>query len=301
MIVTRLKGGLGNQMFQYAKGYAVSKAQKEPLLLDISWYRGISEADTKRDFALSCFSISEPFIDSETESLIIKNDITFLGKVVRKIKFLCGKSIETGNRILHLKNKFKEKVTVLDGFWTDERAIVPHRNDLIQKFKIKQNLSTEAQDFAEQIKNSNSVSIHIRRGDYVSNKTHAAFYEVIGLDFYKKAIETIKNKIGNESIANDLIFFIFSDDIAWAEENLILKKAVYVSKTKLKDYEELYLMSLCKHNIIANSTFSWWAAWLNEYTQKIVITPKTWFKKATPPKGLIPSSWILLDNVTPHR
>jgi hypothetical protein len=133
-----------------------------------------------------------------------------------------------------------------------------------------------------------TVSIHIRRGDFSKKAETNLYHGILSSDYYKQAIEIISSKINSPK------FYIFSDDINWAKENLIVPEAVYASGQISKThFEDLYLMSQCHHNIIANSSFSWWGAWLNDNPEKIVIAPKNWFNKG--PKDtqdIIPGDWI---------
>ena len=134
-----------------------------------------------------------------------------------------------------------------------------------------------------------AVSLHIRRGDYVSNPVTNNYHGTCSLAYYKKAVLLLKEKIENPS------FFIFSDDLLWARENLdFINDMTFIDLDKsIPDHEEMHLMSQCKHNIIANSSFSWWGAWLNENSDKIVIAPKKWFSDNTiNTEDLIPAKWM---------
>ena len=138
------------------------------------------------------------------------------------------------------------------------------------------------------ISQTNSVSLHIRRGDYVSNQKTNQTHGTCDLDYYQRCITEIEKEVENP------YFFVFSDEIEWVKENLkINHPAEYVDQnTGDKSYEDMRLMSQCKHNVIANSSFSWWGAWLNSYPDKIVFAPKRWFasdKHNT--KDLIPEGW----------
>ncbi|MEI6553564.1 MAG: alpha-1,2-fucosyltransferase, partial [bacterium] len=137
---------------------------------------------------------------------------------------------------------------------------------------------------------SNSISIHIRRGDYISNQEANNFHGSCSIDYYTEAINIIKGKVSNP------IFFVFSDDIAWVKENLKSDiVATWVSEYNLDNTEDLLLMSFCKHQIIANSSFSWWGAYLNRNINKIVIAPKKWIaNKGYNTDEITPSSWIKL-------
>ncbi|HOV15035.1 MAG TPA: alpha-1,2-fucosyltransferase, partial [Spirochaetota bacterium] len=149
-------------------------------------------------------------------------------------------------------------------------------------------LSIKAINISNQIKNSNSVSIHVRRGDYVGNIKTLNFHGVCEIDYYIDAINSIKQKVQNP------LFFIFSDDIEWCKNNIKDENSIFIDFER-DDYVDMYLMTVCKHNIIANSSFSYWAAYLNQNFDKIVIAPKKWFKDDNQNKrteGLIPEKWI---------
>lgn len=138
-----------------------------------------------------------------------------------------------------------------------------------------------------EIKNSNSVSLHIRRGDYVALSKSKKGHALCPISYYKKAIENIAQKIHNPR------FFIFSDDIQWVKENLAIKyNAEYIDFNRDYPERDIILMKHCKHNIIANSSFSWWGAWLNENPNKIVIAPKRWMNNLESSDDLIEPNWI---------
>ena len=167
------------------------------------------------------------------------------------------------------------KNSFLEGYWGNENYFKDIRDVLLSDLQIKSNYESRLFHLLRnEISQPGSVSIHIRRGDYLENKNQAIFLN-LDLSYYVQAIELIKMKVLTPK------FFIFSDDINWAKENLPVSSinVVYINEAKsLKDFEELMLMSYCSHNIIANSTFSWWAAWLNRNNDKIVIQPQKWYK-----------------------
>lgn len=161
-------------------------------------------------------------------------------------------------------------------------------NILRDEFTLKQPLDSRYKELLDKIKSVQSVSIHIRRGDFMSVVTNNPLMPV---SYYKNAVEYIKEKIPSPH------FFIFSDDIEWAKKNLsFIEQIEFVSQPDMCDYEELTIMSRCKHNIIGNSTFSWWGAWLNIHPDKIVISPKNWLGDTERNKiyvsHLLPESWI---------
>jgi hypothetical protein len=160
--------------------------------------------------------------------------------------------------------------TYYAGYWTNRRYFPNDRNGIKKIFDFKNEMSVINKEVIKDIQNSNSVSIHIRRGDYVGNKVHDG---ICNEKYYNQAIELIKKNIENPK------FYIFSDEPEWVENNFRLDfKTVVDWNNGAESYWDMYLMSCCKHNIIANSTFSWWGAYLNQNNDKIVIGPRYWFR-----------------------
>lgn len=259
MIVIKLTGGLGNQMFQYAYGRSESIRKKQPLSYYFIHHRG----DTNRQYELNVFNIKGKKIDG------------FYSEIFLKVGHI-------------LKLSYPH---IISGYWQSEKYFIKHENEIRKDFQFKKPLDKKNKKVLEQIKNTNSVSIHIRRGDYVSNKKTNQFHGVCSLSYYKEAINYFKKRIENPK------FFVFSDDPEWVKENLKKEGAIYINWNKGEDsYKDIQLMSRCKHNIIANSSFSWWGAWLNDNLEKMVIAPKKWFndKEAQIKAGgeIVPKTWI---------
>jgi hypothetical protein len=194
------------------------------------------------------------------------------------LKLKCGffTKIEEKGRSKIGINEFTAN-SFLSGYWQDETYFKNIRNVLLEEIQIRAELKSQVFNYFEnKIKNTNAVSIHLRRGDFLETKNKNIFL-ILEKEYYKRAIELVKSRISKPQ------FFIFSDEIDWAKSNMgFLNDPIYVvdRSGELKDYEELILMSHCKHNIIANSTFSWWAAWLNQNFSKMVIQPKSAFSDA---------------------
>ena len=183
----------------------------------------------------------------------------------------------------------------IKGFFRSEKYFIDIREELLKDFSLNVELNEKNKKMLEQIKNTNSVSIHFRRGDYTKKRV-ADKYGSCSVEYYKNA-----SKIIADSISEPITLFIFSDDINWVRNNVKFDfETVYVDINLAKQgYFDLELMKNCKHNIIANSSFSWWGAWLNENESKIVIAPKWWMKDVdTTSKNvdIIPESWLILDN-----
>jgi hypothetical protein len=277
MIITKLQGGLGNQMFQYAIGRNLTIRNNSTLKLDTDYYVN----NKLFQYGLGHFNITENIASTdEIKKYYNKfNKILDLFLPFTRKKIIFEKNLNFDEGLLSLKDNH-----YLYGYWNNEKYFKNIRSELLQEFRIKQ-LSRDAQEILERINKNSSTAIHIRRGDYLTAK-HSKIFASISLEYYKMAIKKIAAKDGNP------FFYIFSDDIEWVKNEF---KPDFpfelVSRHNLKNYEELYLMSRCKNNIIANSTFSWWGAWLNNNSDKIVIAPKKWYVKNTA-NDLIPEDWI---------
>lgn len=289
MYIINIIGGLGNQMFQYAFGYAIAQKHGQVLKLDISNFKKY----TLRDYELNVFNISPVLVDKEdVERLKYKN---IFEKILCKIGV---KKLTTSDHYYKEPHvNFDIKVyditgdVYFDGYWQSENYFKEYRGDLLKQFTFKENIHKQSQHYKQKIEDTESVSLHIRRGDYISNTNINSIHGTCTLGYYKDAILKIKEKVRNPH------FFIFSDDIMWAKENLyFIDNITYVELTKdVPDHDEMYLMSICKHNIIANSSFSWWGAWLNENKEKIVLAPKEWFsdiKMIEQSQDIVCSDWI---------
>lgn len=294
MIVTKLIGGLGNQLFQYAAGLSLATKKNTELFIDTAFLNADAEgAYTKRNFELDKFNITEKIADKIILEQFKFNQPTLIVKL-KKIKPNLFKKIIFNEHQFHFYTKFFKLPinTYLNGFWQSENYFNEYRSILLKKFSLKKSLSDTAFVIDKKIKSTSSVSIHIRRGDFLSLKSANHFHGFLPIDYYKTAIDYINTKI------NSVTFFIFSDDIEWCKINFdfILNKQFIDGKAlNLTTHEELILMSHCQHNITANSSFSWWGAWLNQNPNKIVIAPKNWFAdKTINTNDLIPKSWIRL-------
>lgn len=192
-----------------------------------------------------------------------------------------------------IDNQTEKDCPTIEGFWQSEKYF-SEISDLIRKeLSLKEN-SIDQHPICKEIEETQSVSVHIRRTDYTTSK-HKAIYDNLSVSYYLEAIRKIQEKLETEEIK----LFIFSDDISWVKENIepyITCQFDYVSNIGLTDIQEHFLMSICRHNIIANSTYSWWAAWLNPNPEKIIISPAKWFVDDRDEKELIPENWIKIPN-----
>ena len=278
MIYSRIRGGLGNQLFQYSVARSLADSLGVDLGLDIREYNKSS----KFKMGLNNFNIRANL--NPNNLIKHKKD----GKIAYILDGLFGKHKHVYyERFLNFDNQvlLKPDGTYLKGYWQSEKYIINKKN-IIDDLQIitppsKKNLLKKAK-----IEQCNSVSLHIRRGDYVNNIAHGT----CDLLYYQKAIEYYKRKF-----TKGIEIFAFSDEPEWVENNLkVSSKINYIKhNSSTHNYEDLRLMSYCKHNIIANSSFSWWGAWLNKNPNKVVIAPKKWFANhKLENKDIIPKKWI---------
>jgi hypothetical protein len=256
MIITKLQGGLGNQLFQWAYGKSLAVKHNTNLFLDTSFYSN-QIGNTPRSYELNKFpNFNHQNTEVEPKSTIKVND-----------------------NFYHNELSYNQDYNYeLDGFWQSEKYFL-NISDLVREQLQPTN------QIIEKLKkhiNGNSISLHIRRTDYVTSN---GYHPVQSIDYYNKALEIIGDY-------DQLL--IFSDDINWCKENLNYKNMVFIENQT--NIEDMWLMSLCNHNIIANSSFSWWGAWLNKNEDKIVIAPKNWFGDFTNLNSLdiFANNWITI-------
>lgn len=293
MIIARLNGGLGNQMFQYANGKARALSVDSHLLLDIS------EFETYRlhqGYELSKVFVG-PFAVANKKQIKALKGSSLLGKMPlfnsKLSKLFIKKSLiqephfQYWSGITNVPDS-----SYLSGYWQSEKYFQNFQEQIAADFKFATPLQGMNEMLAAAIQEDGqtSISLHIRRGDYVTNPKTQTYHGVCSLEYYQKAITYFTERL------EKVHFFIFSDDPEWVIQNLIMDHPhTFVShNTGENSYNDMRLMSLCQHHIIANSSFSWWGAWLNPSKEKIVIAPKKWFHKNLNSADLIPHSWIRL-------
>lgn len=259
MIISKIRGGLGNQLFQWAAGYALAKKHKVVFLLDLS----VFSRNFKRNFLLDGLFV--PY------SIANEKQVEFL----KEINFYRQPFYHYDPMFAH-----NPKQTFLRGYFCSQKYFAGAEKEigkLLAKALSKNELDNKQQRLLEKIESVESVSIHVRRGDYVDNPDYNEFFGVCSLEYYFDAINQIKEML----FGKDLVFVVFSDDLDWARENLkFTKNVIYVDQNAGKaDHFDMLFMAQCKHNIIANSTYSWWAAWINQHEDKIVLWPSKWFAR----------------------
>ncbi len=291
MVIVKIFGGLGNQLFQYSMGRAVGLKNGVDIKLDITDL----EISKLRKYELSNFCINGVLATRKDIIRIKYSRLSILKRIcLANLKkrprygksFIPEENFHYAPQVLENKNN-----AYLSGYWQSYKYFENYWDRISPEFIPKNSLCNAALTYKNEISSCNAVSLHIRRGDYITNDNANKFHGLCSIDYYKAAIKVIKDDVLKP------YFFIFSDDLDWAIENFsFLKDSTFVKLPKeTADYEEMFLMSYCKHNIIANSTFSWWGAWLNRNTKKIVIAPSKWFTDSEiNTSDLIPPTWKVL-------
>ena len=294
MIIISIKGGLGNQMFQYAFGRKMSLINNTKLFLDLSWFNEKNQ-DFPRKYVLDKFNINaeiaDPFIIKKIRGGF-SNYHSIYNRILKKIcPFLFKKNIYEKNIIFDptIFNYNGDKY--YDGYWQNYRYFMDVNNIILKELKLLVDIDISENKIALEIKNRNSISIHIRRGDYAKIQSTREFHGLLPKKYFELSIEKIVELVDKPH------FYFFSDDIAWVKENFNIEysHSFVENSPDGAEYIDLILMSMCKHNIIANSTFSWWAAWLNNNQEKVVITPPVWSKAVPDISEIIPTNWEIIN------
>lgn len=292
MIIVRLIGGLGNQMFQYAAARHLAQIHKTVLKMDISDLK----TSKKRNYSLWAFNIQENFASPEEIAALKGPAQSIAERLIQRVLRRPAKSKPTlirEKKALHFDPdilKLPDGV-YLHGSWQNEKYFTDIAEILHREFTVKNPLEGKNRELAEQIDSCQSVSLSIRRGDYVSSRHTSRIHGTCSPDYYRRCVQQLTQSVKNPH------FFIFGDDPQWARDNLRLTyPATFVDhNAEDKNFEDLRLLSRCKHNIAANSSFSWWGAWLNQNPGKIVLAPKRWVRRFDcNPEYFIPDKWIKL-------
>lgn len=288
MIIVKLSGGLGNQMFQLATAFALKKKfGHKRLLVDVDGFNNqIEKKDfTPRNYELEqVFNISLPRYSKSSFTNRFRN-------IFQKIQYYYEPSPRFHEELLNKKINL-----YLEGYFQTEKYFANYRSELIDLFQFRKGLSNHGEFHKREIEKSQTpIAVHYRRGDMAKKPEINKIHGVVGAEYYSEAMMEIRKSIENPT------FFIFSDDKEYIQElfsNESDVKLVTYEKTG-NDWEDMYLMSLCHHFVIANSSFSWWSAWLAQYDNKVIYAPKPWFKDATKESltmDLIPKQWLRLTN-----
>lgn len=264
MKIVKLKGGLGNQMFQYAFG----QAWGQDVVYDASFFEK-KRRERKveiRQYELVFFNVSAQLLSKQQMKKYKKNNLLLsLFGIKTKLPLITEKT-----NLTYQPELLKEKEGIADGYFQCPKYFENIREKLLEDFTPKAKPNAQNSALLEDMAQTNSVSVHIRRGDYLN---FTDVFHICDIDYYTKAIEYIASKTQNPK------FYFFSNDMDWVRQNIACRfEHKYVDINRGQDSVwDMWLMKNCKHNIIANSSFSWWGAWLNENKEKIVVAPKKWY------------------------
>ncbi len=294
LIISQLIGGLGNQMFQYAVGRALALPMGIPLRLDISGFDGY---ELHQGFELHrVFNCNATLASTdEVRSVLGWRCAPMVRRILSRpqLALLRGKAFVVEPHF-HYWPGFRDilPTAYLQGYWQSSMYFADVEAVIRADFAFREPLSEINTTVVRKIDNAKAaVSLHVRRGDYVvAGRAHAT-HGLCSIDYYRSAVRFIADRIEEEPV-----FFVFSDDIAWARDNLCFDyHCHYIDHNRgSESYNDMRLMSMCHHHIIANSSFSWWGAWLNPRSDKLVVAPKKWFANKTDTKDLFPTGWVVL-------
>ena len=283
-IIVKVQAGLGNQLFQYALGRYLTLSRYARVKYDISWY----ESQTKRKYELNLFKVKA--------QLATPNEIEQYeghGRLHQIFQRVLGQ--KPGKHIMEKQFTFDPTIiethgpAYLEGFWQTEKYFSPIAGAIRRELTLREAPTGANVEMLQKIKATRSIALHVRRGDYVSDKATNAFHGTTTYQYYQTAIEEIS------AVEPTGTIFIFSDDPQWVRDNLQLKLPTILVDINPPErgYDDLRLMAACKHHVIANSTFSWWGAWLGESKGQLVIAPKRWFNDSTQDASdLVPDRWM---------
>lgn len=296
MKIIKLKGGLGNQMFQYAFAKYVEKKSGDISILDFSAYAELLNDEIRKPrllkFNISSLVANDRQIKQATMLKHEGNSLSFQYKVKIFLEAVFNpKYYFEWKRGVFISLPGIKKHGYFDGYWQSIEYIEPIKEQLFREFTPNYELSDKAKQQIVEMQGHDSVFVGIRKGDYTANANARNHYGVITNSYYLKAMELISSKVESP------VFHIFSNDIEWCKQNLDFKNYKVVFRNKemqTDDFEELMIMSSCKHAIISNSTFNWWGAYLIKNPNKKIVCPLRWFNDDTP-INIIPEKWSKIE------
>jgi hypothetical protein len=286
VIAVQLGGGIGNQLFQYAAGRALALRLRVPLALDLRLF----DNHRARRYALDVFAIETAEIDRSAfppSARRLSGRIASWFKARSRFSTFRERTFAFDAQVLALPDW-----TWLAGNFQSERYFADRAAALRRDLVLRRPPEGENRATLDAMAGSLSVSLHVRRGDYVTNPRANAVHGLVGGDFYRSAVRYVAERAGGA-----LSVFVFTDDPDWVAASLDIGCAFTLVRHNRAgaEAEDLRLMAACRHHIVANSSFSWWGAWLDPSPDSMVIVPRPWFRDATiDDTSLIPERWIRL-------
>ena len=283
MIITKLNGGLGNQLFEYACARSLQLTYGDEMRLDIEGFKR-----SPRHYALNNFVLSDEVSvlpERDSKSLILLQAIS---KISRNLAFWLGPLFgayiwkSSSYRPLRIKNT-KGRTLYLYGYWQSEAYFKEHKDQILKELKVKTPIPAECAGLLKEIERPNSVCVHVRRGDYVD----CGFLHCDEA-YFNRGLDFIRKKHG------DCHAIVFSDEIEWVKKNMKFQVPVTFMDIDVPNYENLRLMYMCKHFVMSNSSYSWWAQYLSDNPEKIVVAPEYWLPEHKENRSLYLDNWIIL-------
>jgi Glycosyl transferase family 11 len=292
-IITQIQGGLGNQLFQYATGRALAEQYRSDLILDIDWYQNTYQDVTPRSFELSKFAIKASVADSYPRVPRLSRLRKTLQSLLPLQPFILQeKKHYTFDGCVNQLSLFKDQHLYLRGYWQSYKYFEKIQNLLRLELTPNQGLDSAYGSYFDQISRAGSTMLHVRRGDYIHLAAASKVHQVVDINYYQAAMQKAF------SMQENIQFFVFSDDLPWAKANLpFQEKLTFIEGAQTHDdvIQELSLMRACQNHIIANSSLSWWGAWLKDREDGFVIAPSRWINDASAGvNDLLPPQWLRL-------
>jgi hypothetical protein len=292
-IITQIQGGLGNQLFQYATARALAEQYRLDLILDIDWYQNSYHEVTPRSFELSKFAIKASVAGSYPRVPRLSRWRNALQSLLPLQPFILEeKKHYTFDKRVNQLSLFKDQNLYLRGYWQSYKYFENIQNLLRLELSLNQGLDPVYDSYLDPISRAGSTMLHVRRGDYVHLAAASKVHQVVDIEYYQAAMQKALN------IQENTHFFVFSDDLPWAKANLpFQEKLTFIEGTLTHDdvIQELALMRACQNHIIANSSLSWWGAWLKDRQDGFVIAPSRWINNhSASVDDLLPPQWLRL-------
>jgi hypothetical protein len=288
-IVTKLFGGLGNQLFQYATARQLGLRLERPVLVDLTWFRDIQQGQTPRVPLLSHFHLPVNHVDSDGHPERLVPPATNLWQAMtRPVRVINERQpYRFDERVSKLVRR--SRLAYLIGYWQSFRYFEEVRQQLLIDLTPPTPMNPAYAGIAARIGNCESVMVHVRRGDYVHSNSASSAHGALPLDYYRRALELLRTHVARPHL------FFFSDDIDWVRTHLqsdLPSEYVVNAAGDTAVIDELGLMRQCRHHVIANSSLSWWGAWLADAPEKMVIAPRSWLKsRPLELDDLLPPGW----------
>jgi hypothetical protein len=289
-VTTKLLGGLGNQMFQYAAARALADRNASDLLLDVGEFAHYTlrryELDAMRvrasvQAAVPAASPAPPRPIARRAKAVWQR---FVPQRLQPVTVYREPSFAFDAGLLRQRPPVQ-----LEGYWQSEKYFRDAADAIRRDFTLADEPDAANREILQRVQRTVAVSLHVRRGDYVANPTTAAYHGTCSPEYYRKAVDHIAQRCG------PLTLFVFSDDQDWVRTNMpFAHPTVHVGcNPPDRGAWDMHLMKHCRHHIVANSSFSWWGAWLNPSPDKIVVAPRRWFTDpAIDTSDLVPAGWV---------